>query len=97
MNRNWSSKIFAAASFGILFGLYMHHDYVNWNRLGREALLAYDVRRFDLYMAQPLPIIVTVFGATVLAAGVFALYEAIAIGVAAIQNRLRAEHTSLKQ
>jgi hypothetical protein len=89
MNRNWSARIFAAAVFGVTLGFYEHYRYVGWSRLGRQAYIAHAVQDFDLYMAPPRPMFLTVFAAAVLAAGVFALYEVFAIGFSAIWKWLR--------
>jgi hypothetical protein len=78
MNPQLTNRAIAAAILGVMFGWYIHHDYTRWSQLGREAFIAHDVHRFDQYMAVPRPIGLTMFGAVVVAIGLFGLYELIA-------------------
>jgi hypothetical protein len=58
-------KILSAAFFGLLFGLQIHHSNLKWNRLGREAFIAYQNQEFDRSVASPvngfLMVLVTIF------------------------------------
>jgi hypothetical protein len=94
MNRELVSRVVAAVVCGILFGLYMHHDYVRWGHLGRGAFVEHELTRFDRYMAAPRPVLVTVIGPAILAILVFGLYEAIARTISATLNAI--ETTSAK-
>lgn len=51
--REFVSRVVAVLLFGFLTGLYIHYDFGRWNRLGREAFLAYESNRFDQSMAFP--------------------------------------------
>jgi len=55
---------------------------VKWGQPGREAFLAQQAHRFDLYFVAPHPTIVTVFAATVMMFGALAFYEGLALVVA---------------
>lgn len=72
------SRMISALVMGILFGLGIHQDHLKWNRLGREAFSAYELRRFDHYMASPRPI-ATIVGAIIVVPLFLALYELVAL------------------
>ena len=55
-----TSRLAAAVSSGVLFGLYMHHDYMTWSLRGRYAFIQDQTQRFDRFMLSPR------FGATVI-------------------------------
>jgi hypothetical protein len=75
-------KFCVAAAIGVLGGWFIHIDYERWHRLGREAFLSYQARRFDLYMADPQLKIVSLFVFAVLTLGLFAFYEVVSYAVA---------------
>jgi hypothetical protein len=81
MKRHAISRFVTAVLLGILFGSYMHHDYVTWGQRGREAFASHQMHRFDLHMATPQAAIFPVLGATFVAVGLFGIYEAIALGL----------------
>jgi len=83
VNRHVTSRIAAAALLGILCGLLVHYDEVKWGRRGRDAFIAHEMHRFESTMAEPPPVAAAIFGATILAAGFFGIYELIAFGFAA--------------
>jgi hypothetical protein len=83
MNRHLASRIITIVLFGVLFGSYIHRDYANWNLRGREAFLAHESQRFDRFIAKPHPRVFTVIGATITVAGIFGIYELIALGLSA--------------
>jgi hypothetical protein len=83
----------SALGMGILFGWYIHHDYVKWNRLGREAFSAYQLNRFDHYMASPRPIALTLFGAVIVVFIFLGVYELIALAL----SKASWEETTTKQ
>ena len=86
MDQFLTKRLPAAIVVGFLFSLYVRHDYVHWGRLGREAFIAYQMQRFDHYMAQPQPLSSIVFGVSIVAIAVFTVYELIALGLAKISN-----------
>jgi hypothetical protein len=83
-NRYLASRFVAVALVGILGGLYIQSNYAMWGRVGRDAFIAYEMSRFDRYMATVPPIAHTLFGATLLAVGFAVIYELIALGMSAI-------------
>ena len=74
-------KAVAAIVLGSLFGWYIHHDYVTWNLRGRDAFIAHQMHRFDIYMASPRPIVIILVGTSLLALGVCVLYELLVAGL----------------
>jgi uncharacterized membrane protein SpoIIM required for sporulation len=80
MSRHFISRIIAALVCGFLFGWYVNYDYLRWNRLGREAFLAYQVQRFDAHMATPDPMALTLVSIGVAVVGFLALYELLVLG-----------------
>lgn len=81
MKPNLGSRAISAMAIGILFGSYVHYYYVSWGMRGREAFIAHQMQRFDHYMANPQPLLLTILGTTILTLGALALYEAIAFVV----------------
>ena len=84
VNRYFVSRIIAALLLGGLFGWHMHRDYVAWGLRGREAFIAYELHRFDDFVVNPRPVMYHVVAMVLLAFGVFAVYEAIAYGLATV-------------
>jgi len=74
-------KLVSALLIGFLYGLYLHHTYVKWHRLGRAAFLEHEGQRFDRYMAIVSPTITSVFGAVIVLLVVVSIYELIALGL----------------
>jgi len=79
LNNNLLRRFIAALAMGAMLGGYRHHDYVKWGQRGREAFLAHQAHRFDLYMAAPHPSIVTVLGSMVVIVGALAIYEGLVL------------------
>ena len=79
MNSNLINRVLAVALVGVTFGWYTHHDYLRWSQLGREAFIAHQVHRFELYMAVPRPMVPTMLGGVVVAVGLFGGYELIVL------------------
>ncbi len=94
MSRRTIGKITAAVLLGILLGCYIHHDYVTWGRRGRDAFLAHETHRFELSMAEPGPIGVTVLGATIVVLSFLGAYELIALGVSAALSSTKSNQAS---
>ena len=67
MRQNLMPKAVAAILLGSLFGWYIHHDLVTWNLRGRDAFVAYQMCRFDMYMASPRPVVYNVIVTALLA------------------------------
>lgn len=84
MKPNLMSKVVASLLLGGLFGWYVHHDYVSWSLRGRDAFVAYQLRRFDLYMASPRPFAFNLIGMALLALVVCVVYESLVAGISAI-------------
>jgi hypothetical protein len=74
-----SARIISALVMSTLLAWYIHHDYMKWNRLGREAFYAFQVRRFDHSMASPRPIAVTLLGAIIVVFPFLGIYELVAL------------------
>jgi hypothetical protein len=87
MKQNLMPKVVAAILLGSLFGWYIHHDYATWSLRGRDAFIAHQTRRFDMYMASPRPIIHNLVVTALLALGLCVLYELLVAGLSAIANR----------
>lgn len=75
MQSKIASKAASALAMGFLFGSYIHYDYVNWGRRGRDVFLAHQIERFDHYMINPRPAGLTIFSATLVMVGALAFYE----------------------
>lgn len=86
MKQNLIPKVVAAILLGSLFGWYIHHDYVTWSLRGRDAFIAHQIRRFDMYMASPRPIAHNLVVTALLALGVCVLYELLVAGLSSIVN-----------
>ncbi len=78
MKRELIGRFIAAVLIGMLFGSYIHHDYVKWSQRGREAFIAYQTHRFDRFMLSPHPAIATVFTFTFLMVIFLGIYELLA-------------------
>ena len=87
MKQNLVPKVLAAMLLGILFGWYIHHDYVTWSLRGRDAFIAHQMRRFDMYFASPRPIAHSLVVTALFALGVCVLYEMLVAGLSSILNR----------
>jgi hypothetical protein len=86
-----ASKAIASVVMGILFGLYVHHDYAKWGQRGREAFLQNQLQRFDRFMAHPHAIVPTMIGATILIIGGLVIYELLVFVTSRILNPGRSE------
>jgi hypothetical protein len=69
MKQNLIPKITAAILLGGLFGWYIHHDEASWSLRSRDAFLAYQTHRFDMYMS-PRPVAYNLIVMALLALGV---------------------------
>jgi hypothetical protein len=74
----------AAAVCGVLLALYIHHDLLKWNAVGKAAFLSYQDHRFDSSMAYPRPELPLVLHAILLALVAAGLYELIVAGISKI-------------
>ncbi len=81
MKRNLVYRFTAACVIGVLFGLYVHHEYVRWAQRGKEAFIVYQAHRFDRFMVSPQPVIATIFVFTLAAVLVFGMNELLAAGL----------------
>jgi hypothetical protein len=75
------AKATAAAFLGVLLALYIQHDLLKWNALGRSAFLSYQNHRFDTSMAYPRSELSLVLHAIFLALVVTGLYELMVAGI----------------
>lgn len=71
---------------GLLFGVYLHHDYAKWNDLGREAFLSKQGYRFDHFITQPRWFLL-LFAGTLLAFIVLGAYELVGAGFSRILSK----------
>ncbi|HXY78933.1 MAG TPA: hypothetical protein VEH47_08975 [Candidatus Acidoferrales bacterium] len=94
MKPNLIYKFISAVVLGALFGSYIHHDYVRWAQLGREAFLAHQAARFNQYMSPPHPIALTVFASTVMIVGALAIYEVLAFALARMSGAMSGDQTA---
>jgi hypothetical protein len=78
INRDSINKILAAILLGGLMGWNIHHDEMTWGVRGREAFIAYQMHRFDMYMANPRPVVYSVIVTALLGVGFCLIYEFIA-------------------
>ncbi len=62
---------------GGFFGFLIKADQDRWSRLGRDAFLSYQEKRFDLNMAHPGNTLVYVIVAAIFVLGLGALYEGV--------------------
>ena len=79
MNRQFTSRVLAAALLAILCGMFTHRDYVKWSQRGRQEFIDYQSRRFDRYMNPPRPVPVTIIGWLAAAAVTLGFYESMAL------------------
>jgi hypothetical protein len=82
MKRDFIGKITAAVLLGSLFGWYIHHDETTWSLRGREAFNAYQMHRFDLYIASPHPLVYSIFVTALWTGGFCAVYELLTFWIA---------------
>ena len=75
-NKAWI-RAAAAVCVGVLFGLYVHHDYSRWSALGLDSFLNHESLRFNRYMATPQPMIHTLILFSIAALLGAGLYESI--------------------
>ena len=94
MKRDLISKVMSATLLGALFGWYVHHGYVTWNLRGRDAFIAYEMRRFDSYMAIPGPVLVNVISMALVATGSWVVYEVIAYCLEAAMKGITSEKST---
>ena len=87
MKHDLFSRLVAAVLLGIAFGWYIHYDYVRWNLRGQDAFVAFQMRRFDMYMATPPPAIASIVVMALLVTGFCAVYEVITSLVSAVMKR----------
>ena len=87
MNSSTFSKAVAAILLGLLFGWYVHHDYLRWCLRGREAFIAHETQRFNLYMENPHWLMVYIIQMAVFALGVCVVYESIEFAVSTAIKR----------
>jgi hypothetical protein len=87
MKQNLIPKITAAILLGGLFGWYIHHDEASWGLRSRDAFLAYQTHRFDMYVVSPRPVAYNLIVMALLALGVCVVYELVVSGLSAIVNR----------
>ena len=82
------SRIVSAIFIAVLFGLYMHHDYVVRGQMGRDAYLAKQAARFDRHFANPDPVVVQLIAAVILFGIFFSVYELIVFVLAKIFEKI---------
>jgi hypothetical protein len=80
--RNRLPRAGSAVLLGVLFGTWVHHDYVRWQHLGRSAFLSHQAVRFDKYVAVAPAELLLVFRYAILALGVWVCYQMLASGLA---------------
>ena len=71
-------RIASTVVIGVLFGWYIHHDYLRWHARGKEAFLAFSADTFKRNMDYPKPLAATVAATLIIAALVFGVYELLA-------------------
>ena len=80
------ARALTAVLLGVLFGYYVHYDFLRWNQRGKDAFLAYQGHRFDQSMAAPHPTAITVIGMAIVIVFGFAIYELVVAVVAKIMG-----------
>ena len=79
--RAFVSRMISALVCGLLFGRYIHHDYMKWNQRGRDAFLAFQANRFDHFMSPPHAAWITVTAMSLVVILFLAVYELVALGI----------------
>ncbi|HTQ95284.1 MAG TPA: hypothetical protein VMH89_00685 [Candidatus Acidoferrum sp.] len=87
MKQNLLPKLFAAILLGSSIGWYSHHYYVKWNLRGRDAFIAYETHRYELFVASPGPLFNSLVFWALIALGICVLYELLVEGLSSIVNR----------
>jgi hypothetical protein len=75
MKSTYFFKFLFVAVLGGLFAAFIHGDEEKWNRLGREAFLAYQSGKFDQSIASPAPLVAVIVIVVLFAVGLAACYE----------------------
>ena len=86
MKQNWMSRVVVAILLGSLCGWFVHHDLVKWNLRGRDAFIAYQMHRFDLYMTSPRPLVHYLVTTALSVVGACMLYELLVATLSSIVN-----------
>jgi hypothetical protein len=89
--REFVSRVVAVLLFAFPMSLYIHYDFDRWNRLGREAFLAYESHRFDQSMAFPRSLGFTMTGTLIIVVGFFGVYELVVSAISAVARLLTRE------
>ena len=84
MNRRGKIRLSVMVLLGMLFGLYLQHNYAKWNRLGREAFLVSQERRFDTSIADPKPLALDMYGGVFVAVLLFGSYEGVVFLISSV-------------
>ena len=69
------------ALFGEIFGVFIHHDSMLWNRLGRAAYLEHAANVFQKSMVHPRPLSVQLMTFGIFALIVAGTYELLVAGL----------------
>jgi hypothetical protein len=79
-------KFLLALALGAIFGQLAHQDHEKWRSLGREAFLSYQANQFDQHAVASAA--GTIIVCSILALGLFALYEGIAFAGVKLISRI---------
>ena len=74
-------RLLATVIFAVVIGSYMHHDYMKWNRLGRDAFLAYQDHRFDTSMAHPHSAMIPIASSVIVLVAAWVFYELLVLAI----------------
>jgi hypothetical protein len=70
-------RVAAVIVIGLVAGSYNHHRYMTWNRRGKDAFIAYQLGKFDKYMAHPHSLMFTLATNVIAWALILGFYELI--------------------
>src|SRR5712671_3983224 len=90
------SRIIAAALLAVVLGCLMNGYYVKRGEMGREAFIAYQMKRYDRYFSHPRPVIRIVLTSVIVFGGIFAIYEGAAYAIYRLLRSTSADDTSSK-
>src|SRR5262249_13300134 len=72
------ARVLSGILIGMLFGYYIHYDYLRWSQRGREAYLAHQNLHFEKYIATPHPPVTLMIGTVIMMGAFFGMYELLA-------------------
>ena len=95
MSNNAKGRTISAAVLVLVLGVFFHVRGLQYGRMGREAFLAYQTKRYDRHYAFPEPWSSSIFPSVVLFGGFLATYELLSLGIIKILDRRQCENSDL--